>query len=410
MSEKRGKHVSRAVIARRPGERSRSSVSLPLPFFLFFFLFWWSCDVHEWPGAGERRLYRLRLEFDTLMTRVEAPYQSKSAGERATHQVRHVVRVFPVGADGTVSRVPSLERVETGPWTGKPDREIELELPSGRHKILVWSDIVPVGTTGDHHHATGDFTAITLREPHAGNTLTRDAFRGIEEVEVTPTMKEGQPVEVVVSMERPLARFEFITTDLREFVDKEVESAKAKAEAKALAGARAKAKTRSQAGEENPAVLADTTGSGKSSETVGAGENQVLEDESKISKIDISDYKVVFVYSGFMPHVFDLFRDKPVGSRNPGTVSFASTITRLNDGEASIGFDHVLVNGHESSGQIASQLYDREGNLLSTSGSITVPVKRGQHTVMKGKFLTREASGGVSIDPGFVDEFNVRVY
>ena len=395
MSEKIRQNDSRVVIAREGGIFSRSRgidsrfpASLLFPFFFLLFISIWlcGCNVHEWPGAGDSRLYRFRLEFDTAMTRLESPYLSKSGEERATHQVRYLLRVFPVGADGTVSREPSLERVEPGPWTGKPDREIDLDLPEGRHKILAWSDIVPVGTSGDHHHATGDFTSITLKTPHAGNTLTRDAFRGIAEVDVVPTMKEEGAVETVVSMERPLARFEFITTDLREFVDKEVEAAKAKAEAKA----RAKAKAQSQA--------------------VETGENPVLEDESKISKIDISDYKVEFVYSGFMPHVFDLFRDKPVDSRNPGTVSFASTITRLNDGEASIGFDHVFVNGHESSVQVVIRLYDKDGKLLSSSGGITVPVKRGQHTVMKGKFLTREASGGVSIDPGFEDEFNVRVY
>ena len=343
-----------------------------------------SCDVHEWPTPGGSAPAILLLEFDTGMVKVEHPYLAKSTSERTYYQVRHSVRVFTVNEKGESTGEATTGIVVTAPWTGKPDQEIPLQLPAGKSKITVWTDVVPVGTRGDHHYNTTDFSAITLNTPHAGNTDTRDAFRGVVETSVTTSIAEDTAREIVVPMQRPLAKFTFISTDIKEFVDKEYLAAKAKAEAKARA----------------KAVEAGT-----------ASDSLLLEDDpSKVSKIDINDYRVVFRYAGFMPHVFDIFRDKPVDSREPGTVSFESRVTPVNEREAAIGFDHVLVNGKESSVLVIIELYNKEAELLSVSNPVTVPVKRGQHTIIRGKFLTTESSGGVSINPGFEDEFIVPVY
>ena len=335
-----------------------------------------SCDVHEWPTPGETAPAILQLEFDTGMVKVEHPYLAKSSSERTYYQVRHSVRVFPLNEKGEITGEATTGIVVTAPWTGKPDQEIPVQLPEGKSKITVWTDIVPVGTRGDHHYNTADFSTITLNTPHAGNTDTRDAFRGVVVTSVTPSIAEDSARGLVVTMQRPLAKFSFISTDIKEFVDKEYLAAKAKA-----------------------------VETGTTSDSL-----QLEEDPSKVSKIDISDYRVVFRYAGFMPHVFDIFRDKPVDSRDPGTVSFESRVSPIDEREAAIGFDHVLVNGKESSVLVILELYNKEGELLSASNPVTVPVKRGQHTIIRGKFLTTESSGGVSINPGFEDEFIVPVY
>ena len=72
-----------------------------------------------------------------------------------------------------------------------------------------------------------------------------------------------------------------------------------------------------------------------------------------------------------------------------------------------LGFDYVLVNGSEASVQIAVEVYDYDSTLLSSTGTITVPLKRSKLTTLIGEFLTVTTQGGVGIDPSYDGEFNI---
>ena len=342
-----------------------------------------SCDIHEWPDSKGSVPAILQLKLDMGMLKMEHPYLSKSTSENH-YQLRHTIRVFPVNEEGEIAKEAAMGIVVTTPWTENSDQKISLQLPTEKSKIAVWTDVVPVGTKGDHHYNTADFSTITLNMPYAGNNDTRNALWGVVETSVTPTIDEDTARQVVVTMQSPLAKFSFISTDMKEFMAKEFLAAKAKADAEARA---------------------------KSMNASAASDSLLLkEEQSKLSKIDISDYRVVFRYASFIPHVFDIFRGKPVDSRDPGAVSFESRVTPLDEQEASLGFDYVLVNGEESSVLVILELYNKEGKLLSASDPMTVPLKRGQHTIIRGKFLSAESSGSVSINPDFAGEFIVPVY
>ena len=116
MSEKIRQNDSRVVIAREGGIFSRSRgidsrfpASLLFPFFFLLFISIWlcGCDVHEWPGAGDSRLYRFRLEFDTAMTRLESPYLSKSG--RSAPPIKSVT-CFESSRWGQTARYPGNPR------------------------------------------------------------------------------------------------------------------------------------------------------------------------------------------------------------------------------------------------------------------------------------------------------------
>ena len=68
-----------------------------------------------------------------------------------------------------------------------------------------------------------------------------------------------------------------------------------------------------------------------------------------------------------------------------------------------------MVNGHESSIAVALEVYDPEGTLIGRTVTINVPTKRGQNTIVRGRFLTSMASGGVGIDPSYNGEYNVEL-
>ena len=50
-----------------------------------------------------------------------------------------------------------------------------------------------------------------------------------------------------------------------------------------------------------------------------------------------------------------------------------------------------------------------ENELLSSTDPIDVPLERSKLTIVRGPFLTTQASGGVGIDPGFDGEWNYEI-
>ena len=88
-------------------------------------------------------------------------------------------------------------------------------------------------------------------------------------------------------------------------------------------------------------------------------------------------------------------------------VTFQSVLRRMDDAQATLGFDYVFVNGKESAVTVRIGIYDDEGTQLSLTEPIEIPLKRNHHTVLRGKFLMSEASGGVTINPNFDGDHNL---
>ena len=74
-----------------------------------------------------------------------------------------------------------------------------------------------------------------------------------------------------------------------------------------------------------------------------------------------------------------------------------------------MGFDFVMVNGTDASVMVTLGLLDAEGNPVSMSDEINVPLNRSVNTIVRGKFLIQEANGGVGIDPGFEGDYIVPI-
>lgn len=321
-----------------------------------------ACDVHEFPDQSPvpTAPVVLDLSFDGEMPLHQVVEIATRASENPDdYDLRYTVGVYRAAEDGTFGRKELTRLTVTKDDVSDPDLRIETRLEEGSYRFIVWTDHVDAGSQTHKFFNTDNFAEIgVMTDGYTGTLEFRDAFRGVADA----TVQGGEsPCVIPVRMERPQARYRFVSTDLVEFMTR--------------------VQTR------------------RSSQKTGAGSGAVPTDEETRS-IDLNDFHVVIRYAGYMPSAFNLFTDRTADAATG--IQFESRITKQSDAEADLGFDYVLVNDdEESSIRVALEIYDRDGTRLSATDPFDIPLKRGKETLVRGKFLTSEASGGIGISPGF---------
>ena len=308
-----------------------------------------SCDIHQFPIQPKDVEFVLNLEFDTEMplykvVEYDTSVKTKSAEDQ--YDVRYLVNVYDAADENSRDALYSF--VFTKDDVSELNNSVTLQLQKGNYRFIVWTDYVLQGSVEDLYYNTSRFEYIALAEgDHSGSNDRRDAFVGTLVQEVTDEYAEAE-----VQMSRPMAKFNFISTDLQDFLGRVME---------------------------NPV---------KSSGNASLG-----------------DYKVVFRYNGFMPSAYNQHTAKPTDSTTG--VSFESTMTQLDDTEVEMGFDYVFTNGSESVVSVSVEVYDVDGTMLSRSKAFDVPLVRSKLTTVKARFLTSDAAGGVVVDPGYNGDHNL---
>lgn len=329
-----------------------------------------SCAVHQWPElvTEEPVQISLRLEYatdfylwehfyDPLLGTIEETYpeSNRYPGHPGTtlmydnlqdgRLVYVRMEVYTVG--GTVSRVASYDFTRRA--DGTYDCEYLLNLPEeGVYDIVVWSHLLK--DEGESaFYDDSDFSRIRLSgESHAGNTDMRDAFRGRIRIDTNAGAEGGH----IIPMRRPMGKFELVTTDLSEFFDRET--------------TRRKLSTRAT----------------------------------------VDDYRVVISYPMYYPNSYSAPDDRLENSATG--VRFDTRMTVTGESEASLGFDYVLINDIANGGvQLRVDVYDLAGTRVAGSSMLTVPIRRDDHTLLRGAFLTLQGDGGVGIDPSFNGDHNI---
>ena len=336
-----------------------------LPFLLT------ACDVHEWPDTPESVKFHLRLNYETDMTEwhhlydggnvVEQRYGDTYDNHLGYGQIRYVVRAYPILDKQRASNDYIKEFIFTKDIADGYNHEVTLELPDGDYNFMVWSDLQENSRDVRFYNAE-NFAEITLQGDYKGNTNYRDAFKGNGNISLVADIMEQVPDTLDITMKRPFAKYEFITTDLKEFIDKEIEYL---------------AKVAASRGEVPP------------------------------SRINTNEYNVVLYFSGYMPSAYNMSSDKPVDSKMG--VMFYSKLNVLNENEASLGFDYVFVSDKKSAVTVQLGLYDKEERQIALTDPINVPLQRDHHTILKSSFLMQDASGGIIIDSEFDGEFNIEI-
>lgn len=350
------------------------------------------CDVHELPDPPASVDVKLRLEFDTHMGEQSWVYDTRADGKEVTatfksdiysHDMRYTVRAYPIIAERLGQNYKEFVFSRSIARVGSDyTLERDIVLPAGEYRFMVWADFVDKGSLEHKYYNHDDFASITLHGEHKANTDYRDAFSGTTDRLLETTIQESGPQSVVVQMKRPMAKYTFVTTDLQEFIDKEAYLMAVRGE------------------------IPDSTRS-----------FQVAEDETRVDTrgVDLSNYRIVVKYPMYMPNKYDMHEDEAFDVAP--SESYESTLTLLNANEARMAFDYVMINDPVENPSISEQskillqiyLYDKDGNELSKSGQFNAPIARSMNTIIRGKFLMLDTQGGVSIDPSFDNDHNIKI-
>lgn len=324
------------------------------------------CRIHEFPEDRHQPVpFVLHLDFDAEMPLYKEIVHTRgdeidTKNPHGEHDLRYLVNVYGSAADGKEERKPVRTFVFTKDELDDLNNSVQIEVPQGEYTFRVWCDYVEEGSDSDKYYNTSDFSEIILadRENHSGSNDFRDAFRGSVKATVSAIKNEA-----TVQMRRPMGKFKFVSTDLEVFVADAVRKMSDK--------------------------------------------NQAF--DKLLQSINFNDYYVVFRYAAFMPCSFNMFTDKPADSWT--NMSFRSMMTIGGENLTTMGFDYIFVNGKETTLSIMLEVYDKDGEKISSTNPINVPIVRSKMTVVKGKFLTSMASGGVSINPGYDgDDYNVEIF
>lgn len=229
---------------------------------------------------------------------------------------------------------------------------ISLKLHAVEYTLVVWTDYVKAGTTEDLYYDTTNMQQIYCIPPYTGSTDYRDCLYGTASLDLRSYRDEWNArVQVNVEMVRPLAKYEIIATDVKDFLR------------------RMKKKQRNGEGD--------------------------------------ATYTIAFAYGFYLPTGFNVLTGKP-GTSLAG-VQYSMPLTVPTDGteELLLGSDYVFVNGTESFVQLSMEIRDATGTVVSRTTGLKVPYRRGHLTTMRSNFLTNEMQGGVEIDPDFEGSIDV---
>lgn len=378
-----------------------------------------SC-VHEWPDPAAHRAVELTISHSLEWNYLEHLVNVRSRGDAdestrsSMETVRYIYRVYPKGNQTDLI----AEYIRYSPDVLRTDFTTYFDLPVGDWEIHIWSDYVDDITKQSDFYITDHFGRITLADEYIGHNERKDAFRGIATVSVPESIDNDVAVSASVTLERPLASYAFVANDLREFVVMETTRwdmlTKAEEEEKrrlyieeALAQGMTQEEAERFAASKITAERDNSQPLGDPAQAPGdpAPPSDTPPADAPAKIPDYKDYTVTMYYTGFLPSVFNHFTNKPIDSRTGQF--YTATISELSETDALLAFDHVFVNGRESSVKVMLEVKDPRGNVIAGSQPIDVPIVRGRCTVVKGEFLTSKTTGGVGIVPDFDGDFNI---
>lgn len=238
------------------------------------------------------------------------------------------------------------------------DIRLNFSLPSGEYRAVMWQDFTD--NAGVPFYDASSLNAVLIRDAasYVGCTDLKDASWNITDLSIPESGEWNKTIDYEVSLERPLAKITFISTDGPIFIQRCAEYLKTKS------------------GIDN-------------------------DSEQVMSRIEL-----VFSYEGYILTRFNAasgeFRNSSTG------YSFAGELTETDKPtDLLIGSDYVFVNGEYGVFTLKLRVVDNlDGHVIEETNNIRVPVRRGHETIVTGDILTMYWGQGVSIDPEFSGEFD----
>ena len=282
------------------------------------------------------------LPLEIITNKAHRGITKARAGEQTDYRRRFIIEAWREGKPES-RQVTVMEDAEEENGDGKISLPIRLKLHALDYTLAVWTDYVKAGTTDDLYYDTKDLQYIACTDPYTGSTPYRDCLYGTTALDLRQYRDEwNTKVQVKVELVRPLAKYELIATDVKDFLRK-----------------------------------------------------------TKKQRTDGEAFTITFSYGFYLPTVFNVLSGKPADSRTG--IAYTTPLTVPMDGqeECTIGTDFVFVNGEESFVKLSMEIQDGDGNVISRTTGLEVPYRRGHLTTVRARFLTNEMQGGVDIDDEF---------
>lgn len=228
---------------------------------------------------------------------------------------------------------------------------VTMRLHAKPYRIVVWSDYVRVSDPDAQLYYNADIlTPVVNNGNYRANTNAKDSFSGYVDIDLLGYADQwNAKVEANIALSRPMGRYQLIATDVEAFKRRLAEGA--------------------------------------------------IKGTAFTARIKYASYLSV----GF--NCYDQVRKHSLNY-----MTYTTTLAKnMSEPQLSLGFDYLFISPDENL-EVPVEIEIVNENSESVSRSfVNLPVTRNMNTVIKGRFLTSTADGGLNIDPGFDGDITVDV-
>lgn len=338
---------------------------LALPFLMA------ACTLHEEPeltADGELGVDPTEVNVEVNLTLdLNLPEQGneENSSARVSANADYLHRFI---VEAYLNRQPVARQVFVESITDRTHLSlpVSMKLHALSYQLVVWKDYVSAETPQEdlHYNTQSLVPVIPNRASHTGNTEYKDVFVGTTSLDLTAYADQwGAVVEQDVALQRPVARYELIATDVDKFLQR----------------------------------IADGEVSGER-------------------------FTARIKYSGYLPVGYNVLDDVPKHSLMYMQYNTSFDVPEEGTDELRVGFDYVFVS-NEGSASVPMEIeIVNENNVTVANSVLNVPLERGKNTVWTGEFLTGDDQGGqgggdepgededgIGIDPDYDNETDLGV-
>lgn len=311
-------------------------------------MLWTGCTLTQEPKGQGVDPTQVNVEVAVDLS-LELPDSEGAYADLVPEVSDEFTRRFVVEAvltDGTVAqRQVSYEKIEAGKT--EYSLQTKFRLNARQYKLLVWSDYVKTeDKEANLYYDISSLTPVMPQGNYVGNNERKDCFRGCADLDLRQYRdKWAASMALDVELERPVGRYEIVTTDLGAFRQR----------------------------------LAD-------------------------GQISGSEFTVRVRYADYRATGYNVLQNVP---KNFLSYLFYKTTLKTENWNADqasmrLGFDYCFVDAGEAGSKIPVEIEVlNEKNQQVSRTVLSLPVAQGYNTVVSGRFMTGTDDGSVSVDTAY---------
>lgn len=297
-----------------------------------------SSDEPENPDEDSTNVtLNLNLKLDASQSEEQKAVYTPSSSD---YKQRFIVEIYQNRE--VVTREVEVKDISAAGSVSVP---VSVKLPPKEYQVVVWADYVSASNPdADLYYNTENLIPIVpVSDTYTGNAEYKDAFSATVKADLTSYEgKENASVDMDVLLSRPVVRYSLTTTDVAAFLRR--------------------------------------VASGKITGTV---------------------FTARITYTSYLSVGYNVYDD--VAKQSLKDQSYTTTFSLPESGttELELGFDYIFVNaGEEIQVPLTIEILDEQQQVVAST-STSISCERGKVSAMRGRFLTTDVDGGISIDPDY---------